>query len=133
MFTIGLLGVCRPLVRAVELLDEPFGQQPLEVAHQDDVVLAVEVNPAVVTLTGVVALCLAGRNTVENLVERLLVDIPQYDVEILAKRHVAVAMHDETTHDALAAQAKMPVSPFVIEGHEVVVLLCLRESPPYGP
>ena len=50
MFSIGLLRVCRPLIRAVELLDEPFGQQSLEVAHEDDVILAVEVNPAVVTV-----------------------------------------------------------------------------------
>ena len=50
MITIGLLGVCRPLVRAVELLNEPFGQQPLEVAYKDDVVLAVEVNPTAVAV-----------------------------------------------------------------------------------
>ena len=123
MFTIGLLGVCRPLIRAVELLNEPFGQQPLEVAHKDDVVLTMEVDPAAVALTRVLALCLTGRCAIENLVKRLLVDIPQHHVEVLAERHVAIAMHDEATHDALAAQSKMSVSPFVIECHEVVVLL----------
>ncbi len=76
MFTICLFRVCRPLVWSVELFNKPFGQQPLKVAHEDDVVLAVEVDPAVVAVTGVVALRLAGRCTVENLVKRLLVDIP---------------------------------------------------------
>ena len=103
MFTIGLLRVCRPLVRAVELLDEPFGQQSLEVAHKDDVVLAVEVNPALVTVTGVVTLGPTGGSTVENLVKRLLMDIPQYHVKILAEWDVTIAMHHQTTHDALAA------------------------------
>ena len=123
MFTIGLLGVCRPLIRAVELFDEPFGQQPLEVAHKDDVVLAVEVNPTLIAVTGVVALCLTGRCVVEDLVQRLLMDIPQHHVEVLTERHITVAMHHEATHDALAAQPQMSVSPFIIECHEVVVLL----------
>ena len=70
MFTISCPWVCCPLIRAVELLNEPFGQQPLEVAHKDDVVLAMEVDPAVVTVTGIVALRLTGRYTVENLVQR---------------------------------------------------------------
>ena len=60
MFTICLLRVCRPLVLAVKLFDEPLGQQSLKVSHEDDVVLAVEVNPAVVAVVGVVALRLTG-------------------------------------------------------------------------
>ena len=76
MITIGLLRACSPLVRAVELLDEPLGQQSLEVAHEDDVILAMEVDSTVVTVTGVMALRLTGRCAVENLVQCLLVDIP---------------------------------------------------------
>jgi len=71
-------------------------------------------------------------------------DITQHYVKILAERHIAVAVNDEATHDALAAQAEMPISPLVIECHKVVVLLRLqkspqsppfvpRRSPPYGP
>ena len=60
MFAICLLRVCRPLVLAVELLNEPFGQQPLKVADEDNVILAMEVNPAGVAVTGVVALGLTG-------------------------------------------------------------------------
>ena len=123
MFSVGLLGVCRPLIRAVEFLDEPFGQQPLEVADEDDVVLAMEVDPAVVAVVGVVALSLTGRCAVENLVKRLLVDIPQYHVKVLAERNVTIAMHNEAAHDTLTTKPKMSVSPFVIECHEVVILL----------
>ena len=50
MFSISCPRVCRPLIWAIELLDEPLGQQPLEVAHEDDVVLAVEVDPALIAL-----------------------------------------------------------------------------------
>ena len=75
MFLICLLGICLPLILAVELLNEPLGQQTLEVAHQDDVVLAVEVDPAVVTLLGVLALSLARLAAIEDLVECLFVDI----------------------------------------------------------
>ena len=103
MFTIGLLRVCRPLVRAVELLDEPFGQQPLEVAYKDDVVLAVEVDPAVIAMLGVVVLRLAGHSIVEYLVKRLIVNIPQHHVKILTEGNITAAMHYKTTHDALAA------------------------------
>ena len=69
MITIGLLGVCRPLVRAVELFDEPFGQQSLEVAYKDDVVLAVEVNPTLIAVLRVMALRLTGLASVENLIK----------------------------------------------------------------
>ena len=92
MFSIGLLGVCRPQIRPVKLFYEPFGQQSLKVSHEDDVVLAMEVDPAVVTVTRVVALSLTGRCTVENLVKRLLVDIPQHHVKVLAEGDVTVTM-----------------------------------------
>ena len=123
MFSISCPRVCRPLIRAVELFNEPLGQQPLEVAHKDDVVLAMKINPTFVAVLGILALRLTGRCAVKNLVERLLMDIPQHHVEILAERNVPVAMHHKAIHDALAAQAKMSVAPFIIECHEVVVLL----------
>jgi hypothetical protein len=50
-----------------------------------------------------VALRLAGSHAVEDLVERLVVDISQNNIEILAERHVTVAMDDKTAHNALAA------------------------------
>ena len=70
MFMICLLGICLPLILAVELLNEPLGQQTLEVTHQDDVVLAVEVDPAVVAVLGILVLSITGRYAVENLVKR---------------------------------------------------------------
>ena len=120
---ICLLGICLPLILAVELLNEPFGQQTLEVAHQDDVVLAVEVDPAVIAVLGILVLSITGRYAVENLVKRLLVDIPQHHIKILAEWNVTIAMHDETAHNTLAAEPKISIAPFVIECHEVVVLL----------
>ena len=100
---IGCARVFRPLIWAVELLNELLGQQSLHVAKEDDVVLAVEVDPAAVAVLGIVALCLAGCRAVENLIERLAVDVAESDIKILAERHIAVAMDDEAAHDALAA------------------------------
>ena len=95
--------VFRPLVWAVELLNEPLGQQSLHVAKEDDVIFAVEVNPTAVAVLRVVALGLTGCHAIENLVERLVVDVTKNDVKILAKWHVTIAMDDKAAHDALAA------------------------------
>ena len=95
--------VFRPLIWAVKLLYESFGQKSLHVAKEDDVVLAVEVNPTAVAVLRVVALRLAGSHAVEDLVESLAMDIAKSDVKILTERHVTVAMDDKTAHNALAA------------------------------
>ena len=114
MFSIGLLGVCRPLIRAVELFYEPFGQQSLKVSHKDDVVLAMEVNPAVVASPRIVLLSLACHCPVEDIIKRLLVNVAQKDIKVLAKRHLAIAVNDEVAHNTMATQPQMPVSPLVI-------------------
>lgn len=95
--------VC-PLIRSIELFNEPFGQQTLEIAHEDDVVFAVEVDPAVVALPGIPTLGLTGQRAIENIIQGLLMDVAQLDIKILAQRHVAVAVDDQTAHDALATQ-----------------------------
>ena len=128
MFAICLFRVCRPLIRTIDLLNEPFGQHSFKVTHKDDVVLTVEVYPALIAVLGILALGLTCRCTVEYLVERLLMDIPQYHIKILAERYVTVAMHNEATHDTLAAQPQMSVPPFVIECYEVEVLLRIVDA-----
>ena len=72
------------MVRAVELLNEPLGEQSLEIAHQDDVVFSVEVNPAVVTFLRVVVLYLTSLDAVEDVIKRLSVDVAKYGVKVLA-------------------------------------------------
>lgn len=74
------------------------------------------------------ALRLAGSHAVEDLIKRLMMDISQYDIEILAEWYVAVAMDDKAAHDTLAAQPQMSVSPLVIECYEVEVLLRLMDA-----
>ena len=74
------------------------------------------------------ALRLAGCCAVENLVKRLTMDISQYDVEILAERHVTVTVDDEATHDALASQLQIPIAPLVIECHKIEVLLRIMDA-----
>ena len=128
MFAICLLRVCRPLIRTVDLLNEPLGQHPLKVAHENDVILPVEVYPALIAVLGILALGLAGCHAVENFVESLAMDIAKSDVKILAERYVTVAMHDEATHDALAAQTQMPIAPLVVECYKVEILLCLVDA-----
>ena len=50
-------------------------------AKWDDVIFAVAVNPSVVAVSGIVALRLAGRCSVENLVERLLMEVSQHHIK----------------------------------------------------
>ena len=61
--------VLRPLVGSVEMFDKPFGQQTLQIAEKDDVVLAVKVNPTAVAVLGMVTLHLTCCLAVENLIE----------------------------------------------------------------
>lgn len=66
---ISCAGVFRPLVGAIELFNEAFGQKPFKVSQEDDVVLAVEVDPATVAVLGEMALHLAGRPAIEDVIE----------------------------------------------------------------
>ena len=50
--------VIRPLVWAIEMLDNLFGQQTLQIAEKDNIILAVEVDPTVIAVSGIVTLCL---------------------------------------------------------------------------
>ena len=97
-------GVVGPLIRSIESFNDPFGQQALEIAHEDDVVLAVEVDPTPVALPGIPTLSLTSLRAIENIIQRLLMDVAQLDIKILAQRHVTVAVDDQTAHDALATQ-----------------------------
>ena len=99
---IGHFAVIYPLIGTIESFNECFWQQTLEVAHQDDVIFAMEVNPASVALHGIPALGFAGLIAVENIIQRLIVDVAQLDVKILTQRHVPVAVYDQAAHDALA-------------------------------
>ncbi len=81
---IGHFGVICPLIGTIELFNEPFGQKSLEVAYQDDVILAVEINPAAITLPGISALGFTGLIAVENIIQRLIVDVAQLDIKVLA-------------------------------------------------
>ena len=120
--------IIRPLVWSIKLLYEPFGQKSLYVTKEDNVIFAVEVNPAVVTLLGIVTLCLAGCRTIEDVVERLAMDIAKRDIKILTEWYITVTVDDKTAHDALAAQSQVPITPLVVESQKVKVLLCLMDA-----
>ena len=115
--------IIRPLVWSIKLLYEPFGQKSLYVTKENYVIFAVEVNPAVVTLLGVVTLCLAGCRAIEDVVERMAMDIAKRDIKILTEWYITVTVDDKTAHDALAAQSQVAITPLVIKGHKVKVLL----------
>ena len=115
--------IIRPLVWSIKLLYEPFGQKSLYVTKEDNVIFAVEVNPAVVTLLGVVALCLAGCRAIEDVVERMAMDIAKRDIKILTEWYITVTVDDKAAHDALAVQTQMSIAPLVVECHKVKVLL----------
>ncbi len=103
MFAISEFGIVAPLIRAIESFNYLFGYEAFKVAHQDDVILAMEINPATVTLPGISALSERISLTVENIIQRLIVDVAQLDIKVLTQRHVPVAVDDQAAHDALAA------------------------------
>ena len=123
--------VIRPLVWAIDMLDYLFGQQTLQIAEKDNIILAVEVDPTVVTVPGVVTLHLTRCLAVENLIERLAVDVAQFDTEVLAKRHITIAVDDKAAQDALTSEFQPSVAPFVIKSHKVKVLLCAMDASRY--
>ena len=96
--------IIRPLILSIKLLYEPFGQKSLYVTKEDNVIFAVEVNPAVVTLLGVVTLCLAGCRAIEDVVERMAMDIAKRDIKILTEWYITVTVDDKTAHNALTTQ-----------------------------
>ena len=53
---ISCVWVISPLIWSIEFLDESFGQKSFHVAKEDNVILAVEVNPAAVAVLGMLAL-----------------------------------------------------------------------------
>ena len=103
MFAISEFGIVAPLIRAIESFNYLFGYEAFKVAHQDDVILAMEINPATVTLPGVSALSERISLTVENIIQRLIVDIAQLGIKILAQGYITITVNDQTAHDALAA------------------------------
>ena len=77
---ISFLWIARPLIMSVEDLHELFRKEPLEVTHKNNIVLAVEVNPAAIAFLGILALgigCLAG---IKYFVQGFVVYVAQHDV-----------------------------------------------------
>jgi hypothetical protein len=47
---ISNIGIFSPLIRTIKFFDEPFREQSLKITHQNDVVFAVEIDPAFVAV-----------------------------------------------------------------------------------
>ena len=66
---ISCMWIIRPLVWTIEMLDKSFGHQTLQIAEENDVILAMKIDPTTVAVFGIVALHLARSLAVENLIE----------------------------------------------------------------
>ena len=75
MFAIGFAGIGCPLIFTIETLDKPFRKQLFQIAHEDDVVFAMEINPTAIAMLRIVALCFLRLFTIEDFVKTLLMDI----------------------------------------------------------
>ena len=122
---IGHFDVICPLIWTIESFNYLFGYEAFKVAHQDDVILAMEINPATVTLPGVSALSERTSMTVEDFVQGLIVDVAQLDIKILAQGYITITVNDQTAHDALAPKSQVATPPLVIKCYKVIVLLGL--------
>ena len=95
MALISHVGVICPLVLAIERFDEELRQEAFHIADKDDVIFAVEVNPALIALFAVLALCAGGSLSVENLIQAVFMQVTQVDTKILTQGHIAIRMDDE--------------------------------------
>ena len=75
MFAIGFAGIGCPLIFAIEALDKPFRKQSFQIAYEDDVVFAMEINPTAIAMLRIEALCLLRLFTIEDFVKSLRMDI----------------------------------------------------------
>ena len=69
------------------------------------------------------ALRLAGLFAVEDFVKGLLFYIAEHYIEVLANRHITVAVDHEAALYALAFELEVAAAPLVVESHEVEILL----------
>ena len=77
MASIGGVATVRPLIFAVEKLDQSFGKHLFEVSQKDDVVFPMVVDPAVVAGVRIAALRLTSWARVENLVQCVVMNVAQ--------------------------------------------------------
>ena len=122
---VGHVLIACPLIFAVEPFYHSLGKDFLEVAQQDDVILAMEVNPAGIAALGMLALYMDGLARVKYLVQRVLMYIAEFYAQVLAQRHITIRMNDQFAEYALASQFQMAVSPLFIQSYKVEILFCL--------
>lgn len=72
--------VISPLIRPVELFDETFRQQSLQIAKEDNIIFAMEVYPTAVAVPRILTLCLTRLIAVEKIIKRFVMDIAQHDI-----------------------------------------------------
>ena len=58
-----------PFIFPIENLNQAFGEDSFQIPHQDDVILAMEINPAGIAVFRVLALHFGSLLGVENLVQ----------------------------------------------------------------
>lgn len=117
--------ICSPLIFAIKGFYQSFGQYAFKLAEQDDVIFSMKVYPASVAFPTISALHCASMLCIENLIQRLLMDIAQHDTQVLAQRHISICVYDQFAENAVTPQMQMTLPPFVVERDKIVILLCV--------
>jgi hypothetical protein len=86
-----------------------------------------EVYPAFIALMGILALQLNCYLCVEYFVQRLLMNVAQYDTQVLAQRYIAIGVDYQFTEYTVTAQAQISITPFFIEGYKIVIFICIMD------
>ena len=122
---VGVVLVACPLIFAVEPFYHLLGDDFLEVAQQDDVILAMEIDPAGVAVLGILALYMSGLARIEYLIQRVLMNVAKFHAQVLAQRHIPIGMNDQFAEYALASQLQMAVSPLLVQSDKIEIFFCL--------
>ena len=107
---VGVILIACPLIFAVEPFYHLLGDDFLEVAQQDDIILTMEVNPAGVAVFGILALHMGCLARIEYLIQRVLVYVAEFHAQVLAQRHIPIRMNNQFAEYALTLQFQMAVS-----------------------
>ena len=101
---VGVILIACPLIFAVEPFYHFLGDDILEVAQQDDIILTMEVNPAGIAILGILALHMRCLARIEYLIQRVLVYVAEFHTQVLAQRHIPIRMNNQFAEYALTPQ-----------------------------
>lgn len=115
------LGILTPLIIAEHLAVEPAGEKSFEVPVKDEVVFAVEVDPALVAVVVVILERIYRLLLGDDLIKGIVVDVAQVQIQVHANRDIAVGQNHNAVEDAFARKNQVAGFPLIVQDQVIVV------------